>query len=71
MADFEVGPLSIDVSGGLLKLSAGYEEEGLGRAGLVVELKAADIIEKIVADSDNEVDDIVAAPIIAMLRAAE
>jgi hypothetical protein len=54
----------------MLKLSGAYEHD-FGSAGIEVRVKAADVIEKIVADSSNEVDDIIAAPFIAMLRAAE
>lgn len=70
MADFEAGPIDIEVAAGKVKLSGAYDHD-LGRAGGFLEVKAADVLEKVVADSTNKIDDALAAPLIAMLRAAE
>ena len=70
MADFELGPANIDLEAGKIKISASYEHE-FGDASIAIAVKGADIIRAIVASTENEIDDVLAAPFIAMLEAAE
>jgi hypothetical protein len=70
MADFEAGPVKIDIEAGKVIVAAAYEHE-MGKAEAKISVDAVAIIKAIVASTENEVDDLIAAPIIGMLMAAD
>jgi hypothetical protein len=70
MADFDLGPVAIEVAKGDVVIGAGYKHD-LGSAEVKLVVKAVEVIKAIVASTENAVDDAIAAPIIGMLLAAE
>lgn len=70
MADFEAGPVKIDIEAGKVIVAAAYQHE-MGKAEAKISVEAVAVIKAIVASTENEIDDLIAAPIIGMLMAAD
>lgn len=59
--------LQIKLEGGLVKLSVGYEGEGAG-AQVIVSLKPEYFVNKLTAAIPGEIDDQIAAGLLALLK---